>query len=147
MLRIDAALTPPGFIAHAKMHTLVYRDGTLHVLYTGPGPRSRADWGKALGGGRLHRGMLENLAIGALMRKYMKTILPAEERITESNLEDLSREKNCFRLSKKEISDIDVKVTPVDIRLTFQGAGKKFKFDCGLEDKLALDELVALITG
>lgn len=144
-MRIDGALTPPGFIAAGKMHTLVFKNDTLYVLYSGPGPASRADWSKVSEGKRVHRGKLENMAVSALLKKYLKRITAYEEQIDDENLEQLVKEKHCCKLPKAQISDLKLKRSPADIRLMFKGAGRKFKFDCGLEDVRNVERLMELL--
>jgi hypothetical protein len=144
-MRIDAALTPPGFIAHAKMHTLIFKNDNLYIIYTGAGPASRADYGKALNGYRLHRKSLENLAISALMKKYIKNITAFESKIADDTYEKFAEMKNSFKLSRDQISDVKTKEFHAVIQIKFSGGGKKFKFDCGIEDKEKVLKLAELI--
>lgn len=144
MLRIDAALTPPGFIASAKMHTLIARNGFLYILCSGPGPASRADWSAVVEGRRARRNVLEDVAVKAVVKSYVPAVIAYEDHISEENLEELAIAKNCFKFSKAEISLTQVKPTAVDVRLSFKAAGKKFVFDCGLEDKERVLELAKL---
>lgn len=144
-MRIDGALTPPGLIASAKMHTLIFKDDTLYILFSGPGPASRADWSRLLEGKRLHSGKLENLAVSALLKRYLVRVSAYEEQISDDNLEELATQKNCCKLTKDQISDIKLKQSAVDIRLTFTGNGRRFKFDCGSEDVRNVERLVELL--
>ena len=102
MLRIDAALTPPGFIASAKMHTLIARDGFLYILYSGPGPASRADWSAVAACKRARRNALEDIAVKAVVKSYVPAVLAYEDRVSEENLEELVTAKNCFKFQDRK---------------------------------------------
>ena len=145
-LRIDAALTPPGFIASAKMHTLIARDGFLYVLYSGPGPASRADWSAVAECRRTRRNFLDDAAVKAVVKSYLPAISAYEDQISDQNLEELAKARNCCKLSKAVISGMIAKPTAVDVRLSFKAESKKYVFDCGLEDKDLVLELVALFS-
>ena len=146
-MRIDGALVPPGIIAGAKMYSIFVEQGNLYLIFTGAGPAAQKDYSKALKGYRLEKGALENLAVGALMKKYITTIKAAEAGINVDNLDEAAKGKNCQAIPLSQVSDAASKVTPVDIRLTFKGGGKKLKFDLSLDDKLLVDELVATLNG
>jgi hypothetical protein len=127
------------------MHTLVVQDSSLYVLLTGDGPARRADWSKALEEQRLHGKTLESLAISSQLKSYMRAVLARQELIAKLNLDDLARGRGCFRFTKADVSNVKYIVTPVHLRLTFKAKGRRFKFDCGLEDKLLVQEFVATL--
>ncbi len=144
-MRIDGALTPPGLIARAKMHTLICQDDRVYVLYTGPGPTRQIDYSRAMRGYRVHQGILENLAVSALLRRYIMTIKEAEAKIREDNLDELAAQKHSFAFPKAAITEVSVRVTPVDVRLTFRVDKRKFKFDCSLDDRAQVEDYAKLL--
>lgn len=144
-MRIDGALTPPGFIASARMQTLVHEGDRLYILYTGPGPASRADYSRAERELRLRRDALENLAVNAVVSSYIPRVKAGEARIRPDNLDQLGSEKHSHIVMCAAATDVKVKVSAVDVRLTFRVGKLKFKFDCDLEDRSKVEALAAVL--
>lgn len=139
-MRIDSALIPPGFIAHAKMYSLILENQKLYILYTGSGPSSQKDYTRGLLQMRQRKDGLSNIAVSALIQKYIRTIQENEKRITESNLEALGKEDNSYIVELKDIKGLSIKWTEVDVTLRIETLNpkKKFKFDCSLIYKDAI---------
>ena len=49
--------------------------------------------------------------------------------------------KNCFKLAEDQISEVKIKESHSVIQIRINGDGKKFKFDCGIEDKETVNNL------
>lgn len=144
-MRIDGALTPPGFFSSAKMFTLVHAEDRLYILFTGPGPASRADYSRSERDLRLRRDGLQNLAVAAVVGSYIPRIKAAEQKIRPDNLDALGAEPGSTVVVCAAVTAVKVKVSPVDVRLTFRVGKRKFKFDCDLADRSKIEALAAML--
>ncbi len=132
IIRLDAALRPPGWIASASMFTLVLKENCLFILRTGPGVASQRIYTQGLLQLRQAEGSLANMAINAVVKNCMTQVLSSEAAIQEDQLraEHLSADKANRVFKRNDISNVRTKVRSYDIRLDFKASGKKFKFEC-----------------
>lgn len=146
-MRINSALIRPGIIANAKMNSLIIKDSKLYIIKTGPGVSTQKIYSQGLLGLKTHKGALENLAVGALLKNVMKKVMAGEARITDRNLDQLAGEKDCFCFNFSELSDVSLKETHSDIELKIRAGKKKFRFDCPLMHKNELKKFTLKLQG
>ncbi len=145
-MRIDSCLKPPGLISSAKMFTLIHKDTQIYLLYTGKAPAFQSDYSKALNGMRLRRSSLDNIAVSALLQKYVHSITAQEKMIDPLNPLQFIH-KNNLNFSMNSISDFDVFERISEIRVILKVNGKKIKLDCPISSKEDIRHLQNLYKG
>ncbi len=139
-MRIDSCLQPAGLIAAAQMFTLVLKEDQVYLLHTGKGPAFQRDYSRALQGMQLRRGQLENMAVNALLQKYV-TQITGKEKLIDALNPHLYIEKKNITFSVQDISDFEIRERTSEIRMSFRISGKKVKFDCPITAKAKILEL------
>lgn len=141
MIRVDGCLVPPGFIASAKMYSLVLDGDTLYAIFTGPGPASIIDYSRAALDLRQRKGVLEDLAVSTLLKSYLTRIREGERRIDGGSLAELAAVAPGMAFPKAAVSECRLEVKDAYAKLSFKAEGKKRSFECVVFD---LDSLKAL---
>ncbi len=142
-MKITTALVPPGFVSSAKMHSLYLEKDIFYVICTGPGPASIIDYTQGLLQMRQAMDPLKNLAVTAVINRYVKSIGEVEAQITPENLPQWAAKKGGFSCPASAVTSFKVDDKGNYIKLEITAAEKKFKFDCSIVDREAIKEMAS----
>ncbi len=139
MPRIDRLITPPGWIASAKMYSLVAQGGALYVINTG----------KATNPTNLYHPMEKYRWMAEKMQeKYDEEIAKVQAQIDSGELEKLVDGKKSRRFSLGEIEEISVEEgTFKGTYISLKAGGEKYTLVFPKERKSEVEEFVKTTYG
>lgn len=134
MPRIDRLITPPGWIASAKMYSMIISGGALYLVNTG----------KAANPTNLYNPMEKYRRLAEIMQqKYDEEIAKAEARIDAGELESLIDGKNSRRFSLGEVEELSVEDSVFKGNyILLKASGKKYVLIFAKERKKEMEDFI-----
>lgn len=118
-MRFDKVVRSAGFIRNMKTYTVIIKDGFFYLINTGPADRKINT-----------ANIFEVKAVNWLIDKYAKKIEEGEKKLQSNSLDQLSQEKDSFKIRISEIEEGKLKKNlhqlPLLILKTTQG---KFRLE------------------